>query len=77
MEMIEAKVALQYGHYANKDAWEQARFIALTTIKPHIKGNPSVEFYWEKNHKGSSVSDYDRERLRLKAKQYINKINNG
>lgn len=71
--MVEARVALKYSYYSSKENWEQARFVALTTIKPHIKGNPKIEFPWENqdNIENKPTSKEDLERLRKKAENYL------
>lgn len=74
MDLVEAMVALKYSYYAYKDSWEQARFVALTTIKPHIKGNPKIDFPWEnevKNNPTKKTTKQDLERLQKKALNYI------
>lgn len=70
--MVEAKVALKYSYYSSKENWEQARFVALTTIKPHVKGNPKIEFPWENQDNDiKPTSKADLERLRKKAENYL------
>lgn len=80
--MYEVRAAMKYGYYANKDGWEQARFIAYITAQCNSTKKLSLsdimQFYWEEQQKDSTaMSNADLERLKEKAKQYINNKNNG
>lgn len=70
-------------HLRSKESWEQARLGAYVTAQVNstkkIKVTDIIEFPWEKEYKAKqmktgikSISNEDVERLKSKAKQYLN-----
>lgn len=75
--MYELRAAMKYEYLAHKDSWEQARLIAYLIAQVNSKKkltlNDITSFYWENEEfEPSKTSKADLERLRAKAKQYIN-----
>ena len=80
MQMYEVRAAMKYQHFANKDSWEQARLIAYIIAQCNstkkLKAQDILTFYWDKQEEeNTSISTEDIQRLKDKAKQYINIIN--
>lgn len=64
-------------HLRSKESWEQARFGAYITAQANstkkLKITDILEFPWERKKVGiTDISNADVERLKNKAKQYIN-----
>lgn len=79
--MYEVRAAMKYQHFAYKDSWEQSRMIAyiIAQCNSTKKLNPAdiMKFYWEKPDEDVTfISNSDIDRLKEKAKQYMNLINN-
>lgn len=80
MEMYEARAAIKYEYYANKDSWEQARFTAYPIYqmgtKQRLKLHELLPFYWEdeSSKPETSITKEEIERLQQKAKRYIKSI---
>lgn len=83
MEMYEIAAVMEYEYLAHKDDWEQARLVAYlvaqTNSTKSLKVTDIMQFYWEQQEekKDTSVSDAEKERLQMKAKQYLNYKSNG
>lgn len=83
--MYEIRAIMKYEYYATKDNWEQARLIAYliaqVNSKKKLKLTDITNFYWEDNTNTGSdnttMSNANLDRLRKKAKQYLNNIQNG
>ena len=64
-------------HLKSKESWEQARFNAYVTAQVNsskkLKVTDILEFEWDKKKpEKTSISNDDVQRLRNKAKQYLN-----
>lgn len=83
MEMYEIAAVMEYEYLAHKDDWEQARLIAYliaqTNSTKSLKMTDIMKFHWEEleEKKDTSVSNAEKERLQMKAKQYLNYKSNG
>lgn len=82
MQMYEAKVAMKYGYYANKDAWEANRLTAYITAqvnrKRKLKVTDLVTFPWEEENTAESdnrITKEDIERLQKQAENYLKRNN--
>lgn len=79
MQMYEIAPYIRNLHLKSKEGWEQARFGAYVTAQVNstkkLKVTDIMEFPWEATtgKKGNtSISNEDIERLKNKAKQYLN-----
>lgn len=76
--MYEVKALMDYSYYSHKDEWEQTRFIsyviAQVNSQKKLKMEDIVSFDWDENKKVhiTSISNEDIERLKNKAKEYLN-----
>lgn len=82
MQMYEAKVAMKYGYYANKDVWEANRLTAYITAQVNSKRRLTLQdivtFPWEnKEESDTSITKEDIERLQMKADYYLKQHKNG
>lgn len=82
MQMYEARIAMKYQHYAYKDNWEQARFIAYliaqVNSKRHLSCEDIVKFSWDNESvdaKETHITKEDINRLKEKAQAYFKTIN--
>ena len=78
MQMYELEPLISNIHRRNKESWEQARLLAYITAQVNStkKLMPSdiITFSWDEDATGdTSISNEDVQRLKNKAKQYINK----
>ena len=81
--MYELQPFMENIHLANKESWEQARLGAYITAQVNsskkLKITDIMEFPWEADYKSkkmrtgvTEISNEDVERLRNKAKRYLN-----
>lgn len=77
MEMYEVRAILKYSYYANRDSWEQTRFLGYLTAqantKKKLKIQDIMQFDWDNDStpvEDKSISNADIQRLREKAKEY-------
>ena len=78
MQMYELEPLISNIHRRNKESWEQARLLAYITAQVNstkkLKPSDIITFSWDENTTGdTSISNEDVQRLKNKAKQYINK----
>lgn len=78
MQMYELEPLISNIHRRNKESWEQARLLAYITAQVNstkkLKPSDIITFSWDEDVTGdTSISNEDVQRLRNKAKQYINK----
>ena len=76
--MYEVQPLVSNIYKKNKEGWEQTRFLAYVTAQVNstkkLKINDILNFSWDEEITSSdtSISNDDVERLRNKAKQYLN-----
>lgn len=78
MQMYELQPLISNIHRRNKESWEQARLLAYITAQVNstkkLKPSDIITFSWDEDvTSDTSISNEDVQRLRNKAKQYINK----
>ena len=78
MQMYELEPLISNIHKRNKESWEQARLLAYITAQVNstkkLKPSDIITFSWDEDTTGdTSISNEDVQRLKNKAKQYINK----
>lgn len=78
MQMYELEPLISNIHRRNKESWEQARLLAYITAQVNstkkLKPSDIITFSWDEDVTGdTSISNEDVQRLRNKAKQYMNK----
>lgn len=77
MSMCEINALMKYAHYTHQDEWEQARLNAYMTAqvnsKKRLKVEDIIKFPWEdeKEKHNTEITREDIERLKIKAKNYI------
>lgn len=82
MRMYEIGCLMPFLYLASKDSWEQARLMGYISAQTHsskkISVSDIVSFPWEENGKShdTSMSNADKRRLELKAKQLEKMMNN-
>jgi hypothetical protein len=82
MEMYEIRALLDYEYYSHKDEWEQARLVTYVIAQTNSTKKLNIQelypFYWEKEteNEDTTISREDIERLKNKAKKYL-ESNNG
>lgn len=76
MESYEVNTIFEFGHYAHKDEWEQARTISYVTAQSHstkqLSPDKIMTFPWEKNNEATIMSDEEYARLSRLAEKYCN-----
>ena len=75
--MYELEPLISNIHKKNKESWEQTRLLAYITAQVYSKKKllPTdiISFSWDKDSTGvTTISNEDVQRLKEKAKQYIN-----
>jgi hypothetical protein len=81
MEMYEIGCLMPFLYLASKDSWEQARFMGYISAQTHSTKKMSVSdivsFPWEEGAKShdTSMTNEDKRRLELKAKQLEKRMN--
>lgn len=80
MEFFEIKAILKYQHYANKESWEQTRFlaylIAQTNSTKKIQISDIMKFPWDSESNDNVVTKKEADELKERAKameQLLNK----
>jgi len=82
MEMYEVDCLMSHLYLASKDAWEQARLVSYIGAQTHSTKKMSVSdivsFPWEDKTErhDTSMSNADKKRLEMKAKQLEIQMNN-
>lgn len=82
MQFYEIKPLITKAYLKDKESWEQTRLLgyilAQSNSKKKLKPTDILKFPWDEEKKGdTSISNEDVERLKAKANNYINKIQNG
>ena len=75
--MYELEPLISNIHKKNKESWEQTRLLAYITAQVYSKKKllPTdiISFSWDEDSAGvTTISNEDVQRLKEKAKQYIN-----
>lgn len=76
MSMAEARVAIEYSHYAHKDDWESARIIsyliAQVNSRKRLRPEDILPLSWDKKTDDESkpMTAEDIKRLEERAKKY-------
>lgn len=77
MKWYEINGLMKYEYYKEKEDWEQARLIAYVIAQVNSKKKLKIEdvipFYWENNQEKIASSKEEFERLKNKAKEYLEK----
>ena len=78
MQMYELEPLISNIHKKNKESWEQTRLLAYITAQVNstkkLKPTDIISFSWDEDSTGeTTISNEDVQRLKEKAKQYINK----
>lgn len=77
MQMYEIEPLISNIYKRNKENWEQTRLLAYITAQVNstkkLKPTDIISFYWDNETGDTAISNEDVERLKNKAKQYINK----
>lgn len=77
MQMYELEPLISNIHKKNKESWEQTRLLAYITAQVNstkkLKPTDIISFSWDDETGDTAISNEDIERLKNKAKQYINK----
>ncbi len=78
MEWYEVDSCLEGLRNKNKTGWEQTRFLGFITAQTQstkqLKPTDILSFDWDNVSKETTVTNEDRERLKEKAKQTLNKL---
>ena len=77
MQMYELQPIISNIHKRNKEHWEQTRLLAYITAQVNstkkLKPSDIITFSWDNTTTGNTtISNEDVQRLKNKAKQYIN-----
>lgn len=88
MEMYEINALIKYQYLKEQEGWEQSRMVAFMIAKANgskiQKLTDLIKFQWETNKNGGNqlktdedikLYDEERKRLRAKAQEYLNNIN--
>ena len=75
--MYELEPLISNIHKKNKESWEQTRLLAYITAqvysKKKLQPTDIISFSWDEDSTGvTTISNEDVQRLKEKAKQYIN-----
>lgn len=82
MEMYEVNCLMSHLYLASKDSWEQARLVGYIGAQTHSTKKMSITdiaaFPWENGFEraDTSMSNEDKKRLEMKAKQLEKILNN-
>lgn len=76
--MYELEPLISNIHKKNKESWEQTRLLAYITAQVNstkkLQPTDIISFSWDEDSTGeTTISNEDVQRLKQKAKQYINK----
>lgn len=76
--MYELEPLISNIHKKNKESWEQTRLLAYITAQVNstkkLQPTDIISFSWDEDSTGeTTISNEDVQRLKEKAKQYINK----
>ena len=78
MEWYEVDSCLEGLRNKNKTGWEQTRFLGFITAQTQstkqLKPTDILSFDWDNVSKETTVTNEDRERLKEKAIQTLNKL---
>ena len=76
MQMYELEPLITKIHKKNKESWEQTRLLAYITAQVNstkkLKPTDIISFSWDNEVSDTAISNEDVQRLKNKAKQYIN-----
>lgn len=76
MQMYELEPLISNIHKKNKESWEQTRLLAYITAQVNstkkLKPTDIISFSWDNDTSDTAISNEDVQRLKNKAKQYIN-----
>lgn len=78
MQPYEITALAKHSYYAERGAWERARFIATVTARAlgaKVEYDTLIKFPWEKEVEetgSTTMSNSDRERLEAQAQAYLN-----
>lgn len=76
MQMYELEPLITNIHKKNKESWEQTRLLAYITAQVNstkkLKPTDIISFSWDNEVSDTAISNEDVQRLKNKAKQYIN-----
>ena len=76
MQMYELEPLISNIHKKNKESWEQTRLLAYITAQANstkkLKPTDIISFSWDNEVSDTAISNEDVQRLKNKAKQYIN-----
>ena len=76
MQMYELEPLIANIHKKNKESWEQTRLLAYITAQVNstkkLKPTDIISFSWDNEVSDTAISNEDVQRLKNKAKQYIN-----
>lgn len=76
MQMYELEPLITNIHKKNKESWEQTRLLAYITAQVNstkkLKPTDIISFSWDNDTSDTAISNEDVQRLKNKAKQYIN-----
>ena len=74
--MYELEPLISNIHKRNKESWEQTRLLAYIIAQVNstkkLKPTDIISFSWDNDTSDTAISNEDVQRLKNKAKQYIN-----